>query len=322
VTRRSQASDALARLGRHGRRFAYYGRGLLRLATPWVLHRRRTERLLAQAPDAARADAIERRVNHYIRLDSPFDASDAPRVAAIDRSKSRYFLDLDEHARGFGPDRRLHFLFGDITHVPDRPTIVKSRPIGPHNANSVLMKLDRLRHFSWSADPVPFRDKAPTAVWRGAPHTEMRRALVRAFHGHPRFDIGHSGGVVDALPPKPRLSPAAQMAHRYVLSVEGNDVATGLKWSMAANMLVMAPALRFETWFMEGLLEPGRHFVLLRDDFADLEDKVAYYDAHPAEAEEIIAEAHRWMAQFTDPETERLIAARVLERYFALSGQM
>ena len=319
---RKHAPGLRGNLTRHADRIAYYGNGLLRQIIPFALHRRRTEQLLREIPDPAHADEIARRVAYYIRLDTPFDASDAPRIAEIDRSKSRYFIDLDQHSRGFGPDRRLHTLFGDVTHVPDRPTIVKSRPVGAQNANSVLLNLNKLRHYRLVADPIPFRAKAAAAVWRGSAHTEARRALVRSFYHHPRFDIGHTSGKIDDLPPKPRLSQTAQMANRYFISIEGNDVATSLKWSMASNMLVMSPALRFETWFMEGLLEPGRHFVLLRDDLADLEEKVAHYDAHPEEAENIIVEAHRWIEQFSNAAKERLIAARVLERYFSLSGQM
>ena len=91
---------------------------------------------------------------------------------------------------------------------------------------------------------------------------------------------------------------------------------------MASNMLVMSPALEFETWYMEGALEPGRHFVLLENDFSDLEEKVAYYTEHTEEAEEIISNAHAWLDQFADPMKERMIAARVLEKYFQLSGQL
>ncbi len=122
-------------------------------------------------------------------------------------------------------------------------------------------------------------------------------------------------------PPKRSLTHHEQKQFKFFLSLEGNDVATNLKWSMASNMLVMSPALEYETWFMEGALEPGRHFVLLEDDFSDLEDKVAYYSAHPDEAEEIISNAHAWLDQFADPLKERMLAARVLEKYFELSGQ-
>jgi hypothetical protein len=99
-------------------------------------------------------------------------------------------------------------------------------------------------------------------------------------------------------------------------------VATNLKWAMASNMLVMSPLLRFETWFMEGRLQPGKHFVLLKDDLSDLEDKVDYYAIHSDEAEEIIRNAHAWVDQFTDPLKESIISTRVLEKYFRLSGQL
>jgi hypothetical protein len=91
---------------------------------------------------------------------------------------------------------------------------------------------------------------------------------------------------------------------------------------MASNMLVMSPLLRFETWFMEGRLQPGKHFVLLKDDLSDLEDKVDYYAVHLDEAEEIIRNAHAWVDQFTDPLKESIISTRVLEKYFRLSGQL
>ncbi len=73
---------------------------------------------------------------------------------------------------------------------------------------------------------------------------------------------------------------------------------------------------------MEGRLKPDKHIVLLRDDFGDLEEKVAYYNENPEAAEAIIAQAHRWLHQFEDPVKEKMIAALVLEKYFHLSGQL
>ena len=91
---------------------------------------------------------------------------------------------------------------------------------------------------------------------------------------------------------------------------------------MASNMLVFAPMPEYETWFMEGLLEPGKHFVELKSDCSDLEGKVAYYSDHPDEAEQIIANAHAWVAMFSDPLKERIISTLVLQKYFSLSGQL
>jgi len=301
---------------------SYYARGLLRQMVPFFLANRQRQRLLEHvARHPARAE-IEWRVAYYNKLTEPFDASQASRIADIPKDRSRYYLDLDETSRGFGPDRRLDYLFGDVTTVPDRPMVVKSRPIGAHNASSILLKLDKLRHFRWSPDARPFRDKKPAAVWRGTPLNAQRQDLVRAFYHHPSFDIGHSRHMVDGLPPKTPLSHAEQKQFKFFVSLEGNDVATNLKWGMASNMLVMAPRMRFETWFMEGRLEPGKHFVLLRDDLSDLEAKVDYFATRPDEAEEIIENAHKWIGLFADPLKERIVAARVLEKYFSLSGQL
>lgn len=73
---------------------------------------------------------------------------------------------------------------------------------------------------------------------------------------------------------------------------------------------------------MEGRLEPGRHFVLLKDDFSDLEEKVDYYSSHTQEAEEIIRNAHAWINLFADPLKEDIISTLVLKKYFRLSGQL
>ena len=77
---------------------------------------------------------------------------------------------------------------------------------------------------------------------------------------------------------------------------------------------------RYETWFMEGRLEPGVHYVALKDDFSDLEEKIAYYnqDQNLDEALAIIANAHQYVAQFLDPEQELVASLLVAQKYFTL----
>jgi len=311
-----------AKLSKLGSQVGYYGQGLLRQLLPYGVARRQLDALLLKAAQHPARDEIDERVRYYNKMSTPFDASGGTRVSRIDKGRSRYYLDLDEISRGFGPDRRFHYLFGDVVTVPEVPTFVKSRPICDNNHNSVVLKLDRLRHFKFVRDQLPFRDKKNAAVWRGTPLNAQRQQFVRMFYNHPRFDIGHTRNRVDDLPPKGFLTRDAQIENKFFISIEGNDVATNLKWAMASNMLVMSPALRFETWFMEGRLQPGTHFVLLKDDFSDLEEKVAYYTTHTEEAEQIVRNAHAWVDLFRDPLKERVIGARVLEAYFRLSGQL
>lgn len=73
---------------------------------------------------------------------------------------------------------------------------------------------------------------------------------------------------------------------------------------------------------MEGRLEPGRHYVLLRDDYSDLSEKIDYYTRNTGEALAIIRAAHDYIDQFKDRKKERLVFLLVMAKYFALSGQL
>lgn len=110
--------------------------------------------------------------------------------------------------------------------------------------------------------------------------------------------------------------------HQFIVSVEGIDVATNLKWIMASNSLCLMRRPRFETWFMEGTLQPDIHYVQLKDDFSDLEQKVTYYREHPSEAKRIITNAQQHAARFSNHNDERLISLLVIDRYLRLSGQI
>ena len=113
-----------------------------------------------------------------------------------------------------------------------------------------------------------------------------------------------------------------QLEHQFIVSVEGIDVATNLKWIMASNSLCLMRRPRFETWFMEGTLQPDIHYVQLKNDFSDLEQKVTYYREHPSEAKRIITNAQQHAARFSNHNHERLISLLVIDRYLRLSGQI
>lgn len=128
-----------------------------------------------------------------------------------------------------------------------------------------------------------------------------------------------------SLPPewtKPHISMYDHLRYRYILAIEGNDVATNLKWVMSTNSLAVMPRPTYETWFMEGTLIPGYHYVEIRPDYADLEERMHHYSTHPEEAEAIVAHAHAYIDQFRDRRRERLISLLVLKAYFERTGQL
>ena len=73
--------------------------------------------------------------------------------------------------------------------------------------------------------------------------------------------------------------------------------------------------------FMEGRLQGGVHYIEIKDDYSDLEEKIRYYSTHPEEAKAIIRNAHAFVDQFRDKEREELISLLVLEKYFRHTRQ-
>ena len=110
--------------------------------------------------------------------------------------------------------------------------------------------------------------------------------------------------------------------YKFIIALEGNDVASNLKWVMSSNSLAVMTRPTCETWFMEGTLKPDYHYVEVKEDFSDFEEKLRYYMAHPEKAEEIIRHAHEYVQQFRNKEREELLQLMVMQRYFETSGQL
>ncbi|MFN7089658.1 MAG: glycosyl transferase family 90 [Allorhizobium sp.] len=302
-------------------RVRYYAAGITRHAVPREWYLQRCRQILGELEASPELEELMRRANYYNRL-PPCSVEPGTRLNAVDRAQSRYYFDLDEYLRYFPCRLKVDYLFGDVTWVPNTPSIVKSRPTGGENGNSVLLNLDKLRHFRLCADDTPWEKKKPMAVWRGALNNPLRMELLRRHHESAFADVGHIGETKDGVQAKGFLSPQDQMGYRYILSIEGFDVATNLKWIMASRSVCVMPKGRYETWFMEGGLIPDYHFVEVRPDFSDLEDKIAELERNPQWVQDIVANANAYVASFCDRKTERKVSLLVLQKYFEATGQL
>lgn len=307
-------------------RLLFFLRGLAKFMTPGWLSRGRLERDWAALPETERA-ALQKRVDYYCRLDTAFDVGPQAISIAAFRwkalgKKTNYYFDLLEHLRIFPGGNRFNYRFGDKTFVPEYPGFVKARPIEGNVGNSVLINLDKIRHFNFVHDPLAWEDKQDMLVWRGSAKQKHRTRMFEQFFGHHMFDLGstyYRGGPPEWQ--KPFMTIRDQLKYKFILSIEGNDVATNLKWIMSSGSLCFMPKPRFETWFLEGTLQPGVHYVQVRDDYSDMEEKVRWYVDHPQEAKQIIANANAHVRSFCNERQEQMVAMKVLEKYFRLSGQ-
>ncbi len=306
-------------------RTKYYLRyyGAIALAPEGWLMRRR-ERLLEgweRRPDAAE---IRERVNFCCPIREPFglDAS-ARSIASLRWAHSNYCRDGYEALRHFPHAWRFNAAFGDNCLEPPAPAFTKSRPVLAEggSSNCALLKLNKVRHFIFLKDPQPFREKRDDAIFRGASYQAHRKRFLEMWHGHPLVDCADTAKRPDPAHPQWHGRPITlweHLRHKFVVSLEGNDVASNLKWVMSSNSAAIMPRPKYETWFMEGRLKPGVHFIPIRDDYSDLQEQIRWFTAHPDAAEEIIRNAHAWVERFLDPERELIISLLVAQRYFEL----
>jgi len=270
-------------------------------------------------------EELNMRLNYYFKIVDKFSVpKNIDTITQFQKTKGTgYYFDLKEFLHYFQKQARLAYHFGDETHVNDSPTLFKARPIEGNNANSILFKLNKRRHFRWVQDVLTMDEKEAKLVWRGGAYHPLRKGFVKTFWNHPLCDLGQTNTPKEDVPwQKKPLSIPQQLKYKYIFCPEGNDVATNLKWAMSSNSLVFMPKPKFETWFMEGTLISGVHYVELTNSAKDLEDKIDYYSSHPSKAKEIVDNAHKHVLRFQNKKMEDLLCLKVLEKYFILSNQI
>ena len=317
-------------------RLSYIIKEYLKTLLPAAYYRSRMQRLLADVRQRPDWDYIQDRVRYYNQLEalSPLPAETLHEhhghyYVYLDKLKhyklhtfhSAYYFDLMRVARAFNQEERIGFVPGDVYFTPPFPALVKSRLLESGHQNSVVLKLDSYRHFQFVKDEIPFTEKQDRAIFRGKIRlSRQRRQFMEMYFGSRICDCGILGQESDH--PEwitPRKSIKEHLKHKFILSLEGNDVATNLKWVMSSNSIAVMPRPTCETWFMEGRLIPDYHYIAIKDDLSDLEERLTYYATHPDEAQQIINHAHEFVAQFMDKEREQIISLLVMEQYLMLT---
>ena len=304
-------------------KFLYYSSSAaqLLLPRPWLI--KQCQSILQNIPSHD-AEYIQARVNYYNQLENSFQL-DQQAATTADLSflkSSAYTLDMLAVLRYFPPTYRFYYEYGDVTHIPPQPTFVKSRPIHGNNTNSILLKLNKVRHYNFLRDPMPFDQKKPLLIWRGAARQPHRKLMMAALFEHPLCDIGQTNSSEEHPQWQcPVMSIREQLNYKYLLCIEGNDVASNLKWAMSSNSLCLMTKPKFETWFMEGRLVAGKHYVELDENYSNVEEKISYYNQHPDQAQAIVSQAQHYVSQFKQRRRELQISLLVLDKYFNFSEQ-
>jgi len=268
--------------------------------------------------------------NHY--LNKPFPSG-----------KTTYYQDMTRAIHYLPHLYKTTFLFYPHDRVEgfNVPTLVKSRPIYDYN-QSMLFNMNYLRHFAdvynVEENDMPYEEKRNVLVWRGAdtgsgfnnniPYRPVsRQTLVESFWDYPgqEIDIGLSSVSVNSKkypeqnPFKKYIKPKMKMKdllqNKFILSVEGNDVATNLKWILYSNSVAFCPPFTINSWILEENLQPWQHYIPIRHDFSDLPDKVEWAINHPEKCKSISRQSKEYIEQFLDIAKEKIVLDTILEEY-------
>ena len=287
--------------------------------------------------NSSQQEYIESRVNYYLKTTAEFEVSKKSKNSyelfwnQISKNKQNsHFIDFYLLLKFFNHKNKVDFIYSTKDYIdsalakqhPAYPTFVKSRPIGSDNQNSILLKLNQVKLFHFIKDPIKFENKKNQAIWRGdIRNNSIREYLVKNFYKSPLFDIGQTSPKKDVPWMKSFMSIKNQLNYKFIFCLEGKCISTNLYWAMSSSSVCVMPKPRFESWFMEGKLQDGVHYIKVKDDFSDAEEKIEFYKNNNDKCLEIIDNANKFVKQFKDKKRERLIQLLILKQYFKSTGQ-
>jgi hypothetical protein len=248
-------------------------------------------------------------------------------------SLNSYFRDMLGHLAQLNNyhTNYLFYRFGDHVEKCKYPTFVKARRKDYTNSNNILLNLDQDYHIRMLASirniDTPFNEKNNKLLWRGCSTGEhihgMRNLIVKQFQhsSNPDIDIKYNRLVQGVTNNNNEFilgdskSIQEMLKSKFLISIEGNDVASNLKWILLSNSVALMPIPKMCTWYMEDHLEPFVHFVPLNDNFDDLEEKYQWCLDNLDECEKISKNATEYILQFMNEENEREIVNTIITNY-------
>ena len=294
---------------------------------PDICYRKRLSTIFSQASEVEIKQALKR-VNYYFKRKDFFYLNEENPNTLISLScfnNSAYYYDIRSVLRYFPREFKFKCILGDVASVPDAPCFVKCRPIGENHENSAILKLNQVRHYRNIKDPYKYEKKLDKLVWRGSSYRKWRDEFVEMYGNNSHCDVGMiniKGTTLDESFYKAPLSRETQLRYKYILSLEGIDVATNLKWIAQSNSLCFMKRPKHESWFMENSLIPNHHYVEINEDLEDVVTKIEYFNEYPQEAKVIVRNFQSYFCQFLEFKNELLISLLVAVKYFFLSRQL
>ena len=239
-------------------------------------------------------------------------------------------------------NNRWIFHFGDNTEIKESlPIVTKARQSALSKAPQPIVWLqNKERHYKDLEDyqskivkegkEVPWSEKLPKVFWRGTTTGNRFDNLAQWVNyddGHTDIAFSNVAGAfsntagfqhkyVNSQYFREKQSLLEMNRYKYLLSVEGNDVATGLKWMLYSNSVVFMSRPTVASWAMEDLLVPFVHYIPLSNDYSNLLEMIKWAEEHDEACQEISKRAtefieHLWISEQAQKDTKYLQRALV-----------
>ena len=203
------------------------------------------------------------------------------------------------------------------------PIISKARASAlSYHSQSIIWLLNKGRHYNdlekyhnnivRKGKEIPWSEKLQKIFWRGSTTYNKETGATRidnlaqwinyndnrtdiAFSNVVQMKTGFDRNYVKKQYFRRKKSISDMNRYKYLLSVEGNDVATGLKWMLYSNSVVFMSRPTVATWAMEDLLVPFVHYIPLANDYSNLLQMMQWAEEHDEACQEISKRATEYM---------------------------
>jgi len=154
-------------------------------------------------------------------------------------------------------------------------------------------------------------------------NTVPRYAFVSRYFCTEGFDVGlshppHQQHFLKAPEiaffEKPRVEPPEQRSFKYLICIQGTDVASSFAWQLGTNSVILKESYPWQVFF-DGHFRPWKHFVPVAMGFADVQEKIAWCEANPDACSAMVEKRRALIPLLLDAEARGEALRRVVIRY-------
>lgn len=233
--------------------------------------------------------------------------------------------------------------------IQDHSQLALRTPHYTGHLQPIVWKLATHRHFGQflaltRSQDTPWREKTNMAVFLGqltGSHLydkrksdlencrNMMRCRLVYEHANSSYVYARLTSTRNRMPAvlhgvemtHPKVTIKQLLQFKGIVMLEGNDVASGLKWALLSQSVVLMPVPRHTSWAMEELLEPWVHYVPLNENATDVEQKMKWVVENDEAAQRIAERGTLWMEDLVfhpdAEEDDRWIQEEIVRRYKA-----